>query len=974
MTALGDFETEEDSQVSKQRCMYSLVLLALVVFPCRAQNALVGDMPTKSSATTGTLEGLVLDVSNGQRLPRVDIEVVGQGVVGQTDIDGHFSVKLQPGTYQVRASRTGYQSQTIDVVEVTARNVSSVEFALSPQGQVLGEVVVTAATGIAASEIAMLAERKAATTINDALSAREIRADTSSNAAGVLQRMPGITVAQDKYVFVRGLNERYSNTVLNEATLPTTEPDRRVVPMDLIPTSLLDNVRVLKSFTPDQPGEFSGGLVKIQATEFPSIGTLKVSASYGFNSQTTFDDIQTYPGDRLDWLGFGTGRRRLPAILPSQSLTRFGPDELTRFGRAFENIWQPRRGNARPNQSYGIAGGTTIGRWGLVGALNYSNKLQNLDENRIFYVRVSDRLVPRSIFANHQFLSQRGLLDELSGLLPEEFLTPELLRGYQSSSNTVRLGGTGNVAYKFSNNHKLLLKNFYTHDGTDQARTYQGWYESRYAVIRNQRLRYQEETIYSGQLSGDHLLTRLGDSLVTWRLNYARATLDEPDLRETIYELDDPAGRFRFFSQLQSGLRLFNAMAENIREPAVDWSKFVFLGNGKLTLNLKAGAAYSNRDRSFNSRRIRLIATRLRGINLFLPPEQLLAPENIRPDGFLPFEETRPTDAYQGIHDILAGYAMADVAMRKWRFIGGLRAERSDQRVDTFDPFTPNRRPVTAGQKETDLMPSMAVVYGLTGQMNVRVSYSQTVARPQFRELSPFEFTDVTGGPSQRGNPQLQRSTIRNFDTRWEWFVSPQEVLAVSFFYKRLVNPIEQIIQPSNELTILSYRNVNAANNWGLEFEVRKKLGFLSPQLERVSVTSNYTFVESRVDIGEQGPLNVLTTLKRPLVGQSRHAFNSSVGYEIPRWRMEMRGLFNYIGRRITDVGGFGLPDIVEEGMPSLDFYVSKRFLAEVKNLELKFSAENLINRETRFNQGRQPYYYFRRGRTFSLGLSYTIF
>jgi outer membrane receptor protein involved in Fe transport len=167
---------------------------------------------------------------------------------------------------------------------------------------------------------------------------------------------------------------------------------------------------------------------------------------------------------------------------------------------------------------------------------------------------------------------------------------------------------------------------------------------------------------------------------------------------------------------------------------------------------------------------------------------------------------------------------------------------------------------------------------------------------------------------------------------------------------------------------------VNAADNWGLEFEVRKNMGFLSPRLERLSVTSNYTFVESNVDIGEQGPLNVLTTLERPLVGQSKHAFNSSVGYEMPRWGMEARGLFNYIGGRLSDVGGFGLPDITESGIPSLDFYVSKRFLGEAKNLELKFSAENLINREIRFNQGPNPYYYYRRGRTFSVGLSYTIF
>ena len=240
------------------RRMYQFVFLIivwrLIVSPVWAQHPHLlvssGSIFTKQmrAEIVGIVEGRVFDVSNNHSLPKVDIEVVGEGLMTQTDLDGNFTVQLKPGSYQLRASHDGYQSQVIENVAVPAKEVVALDFALSPQGQVLGEVEVKASSSGVATEIAMLAERRAATSLNDALSVREISQITSSNAAGVLAKVPGISVAKEKFVYVRGLNERYSNTVLNEAMLPTTEPDRRVVPMDLIPASLLDNVKVLKSF------------------------------------------------------------------------------------------------------------------------------------------------------------------------------------------------------------------------------------------------------------------------------------------------------------------------------------------------------------------------------------------------------------------------------------------------------------------------------------------------------------------------------------------------------------------------------------------------------------------------------------------------------------------------------------------------------------------------------------------------------
>ncbi|MBI4468333.1 MAG: TonB-dependent receptor [Acidobacteria bacterium] len=954
-------------------------LILVLVLSCLVCASAPGSTPPEGN-DQGTVAGVVVDVSTNRNITNATVMVPGTTIAVETDLDGNFTFRLKPGTYQVRVNRSGYQEHLLSSVIVHANQTTGVEAALSSEGMTLGEVVVTAENGGSGSEAGLLADRKAAGVMSDVISAREMSQDTSSNAAGILQRVVGISVVQDKYVYVRGLGERYSNTVLNDSLLPTTDPDRRVVPMDLMPAQMLENVKVFKTFTPDQPGEFSGGLVKIAAKDFPQGSSLKVSITAGANSQTSFRDFVTYPSDRLDWLGFGAGRRSLPSIIPAdERLIRgtpftpgFSPQQLQTFGRAFEPILEPDHVHARANQSYSVSGGTTIGKWGFVGGLTYSNQLHTLEENRLYYVLGrGGHLIPRSVFASDGFVRDNGLVSTLQGSVPDEFITNEFLKGYTSGSNAVRLGGTANVAYRLSTNHNLMFKNFYTHEGNRSTRTYVGWYESRGTPIRDERLRYLQEGIYSGQLSGEHVFPAFGNSVLAWRWNYSRATLDEPDLRENIYEFDQSVQRFKFYSQLQSSLRMFNTMSENLREPAVDWSTFFFFPN--VTLNIKAGGSFSNRDRGFLSRRFRFNTRGIKGLDFYSPAEQLLAPGNIRPDGFEIFEETRQTDAYTGRHDIWAGYGMADFTLRKWRVIGGLRVERSDQQVLTFTPISRDPATVTAGQETTDLLPSIGLVYGFTGNINLRAGYSQTVSRPQFRELSPFEFTDVTGGPSAVGNPNLVRTKIRNYDLRWEWFFAPQKLIAVSFFYKDFTNPVEQVIQPSNELTVISYRNVRAAKNRGLEVEFRKRLGALSPRLENLSVMFNYTYVNSTVEIGEQ-EISVVTSLKRPLVGQSANVLNATVHYEIPRWNLEARTMVNYVGERISDVGAYGLPDIREKGFPTLDLFVSKRFLGEAKRMEAKFSGENLIDREVRFNQGPIPYWYFRRGRSFSVSLSYTFF
>lgn len=898
---------------------------------------------------TGKVSGAVYN-RNGDLLIKVKIEVVEKAVTVETGLDGDYTITLEPGTYSLKFTRDGFRDQIVDNVQVQAGQITDLSAILTPLDFKGEEVIVTADNS--SDIVSQLTERKQAATISDTISALEISKDTSSSAAGVVQRVPGVSVLND-YVFVRGLGERYSNTVINDSMLVTTEPDRKVVPMDLIPANLLNSVKILKTFTPDQPGEFSGGLVKLDTISVPKTTSLSASFSMGFNSQTHGEDFLNYPtGDGLkNFFGFGRRSRAIPSIIPTNERVLpanpflpggFTPDQLRSFGLAFENIWEPRREDARPNLGWSVSGGTALGKLGIVGALSFKNESQSQAEIRRFY--------------------------RISG--PDE-ITPQHLYDYDVSTRVARLGGALNVAYEATKNHKFFFKNFLTNQASDETRIFEGFNDDRRTELRNTRLRYIEERIYTGQVSGDHLLTWIGNTIFTWRYSYSRATLDEPDLRETLYEFSPTVGDFIYFNQTQSLFRMFNEMRENLREPAFDLAKLFLFGNNGL--NVKAGFSYINRDRVFDSRRLRFVPRGLLGIDTSQTPELLLVPSNLGSDrGFEIREETRTTDHYDALQNITAGYLMGDFTFGRWRFIGGARYEHSKQRVQTFEPFRSEVIPQFAELSDIDWLPSAGIVYGLrNGAMNIRFGYSKTLARPQFRELSPFEFTDVTGGRSTVGNPALRRTLIENYDLRWEWFVGPSEVLAVSVFYKDLENPIEVVIEPTAQLRT-SFRNALGAKNRGVELELRKRLGTFWNPMQNLSINFNYTYVKSDVEIGEQD-LSLITNTDRPLVGQSENIVNMSLDYDIPRLGAEARALFNYTGERITDVGALGLPDIVQHGYPTLDAVFAKSFGGE-KRFRFEFTVENILNRQIDFRQDDQPFRVFRTGRQFSFGVSYRIF
>ncbi|MBI4892898.1 MAG: TonB-dependent receptor [Acidobacteria bacterium] len=899
----------------------------------------------QSEPGKGMVAGRVFDGANGTPVRQAVISVKSPiQVETVSDLDGKYSLSLPPGSYQLQFLAPQYLPAVLDKVDVKAGETTEASTVLAASTAVTTVEVSETVNAATATAEAMLMERKLAAAVSDGLSSEEIHQSVASDAAGALTRVTGVSVVDSGFVFVRGLGERYSSTMLNNAVIPTTEPEKRVVPLDLFPASLIDGIKVVKSYTPDLPGEFSGGVVQLSTVEFPSAKVLKFSVTSGYNSRTTGRKYLTYPGGSRDFFGADDGTRGLPgAIPPDQRIIqgKYTAQQLQAFGRSFANNWEPAEiSTMRPQQSYSVVAGNTWGRFGVVGALTFSNRPVNLTEE------------------------QRYLRMGAHG--PIVFTNYEDFQGYDESA---RLGGVLNLAVKLNSANKLVIRNTLTRDSDKESREFKGYDGSNDGNLWSQRQRFIQRGLLSTGVEGSHSLARLGNTLLKWQFTYAKSNRDEPDLREVIRG-QVPDGRWVYLGLSSSGQRFFNEMDDRIYEPQVELSKPFF--RGPVTGIFSVGFRGTFRSRDFQARRFRFIPQRSSTLPLFAASNMLFAPDNIRPDGFQLSEFTRSTDRYDATMDIYAGYAMLDVNLGpRWRVVGGLRMEDADIRVNTIDPLVPGAKPQTASLVNRDPMPAATAIYALTPRQNLRASWAHTVSRPDFRELSPFDFNNVYGGFVTQGNPNLMRATVNNTDARWEWFPGGNQLLAASFFIKSFRNPIEVTILPANDLR-QTYVNAKGARNVGFELESRTELRKFSSKLRDFGVQGNFTFVDSNIEIRPEDA-SLLTSHSRPLLGQSRYIANFITDWRKARWRSDARFDLNFVSRRISDVGTFGLPDIYQEGNIFLDFSYQYALTEDAKYV-VRFTGENLGDNRYQWTQGAftQRSYYV--GRTLSVGLTVSIF
>ena len=934
------------------------VLASMLIAPAPAPAAVQEGAqvaPAPRSGPTVRVVGIVRDETNAIALPGVPVEVVGTAQVVYTDVDGRYVLQVPPGSHQVKVALEGYQDKTI-TLDAGAERQQTLDVGLTMTR--FAETVTVTAQAInveTSSAEAQLIERRQAPVITDNVGSQEMKSNGDSDAAAAMSRVTGLSLVDNQYVFVRGLGERYSNTTLAGSVLPTTEPDKKVVPLDLFPTGLIDSVQVNKSYSPDRSAEFAGGLVQIIPMKLPTQPVVDFSYGLSYYSTATGKDIPLSPLGNRDIWGFDDGARALPGGIPDNKIVRsgiytpdvgFGPGQITDFGRLLGNQWRPVSKSGKPGQNWSGTFGNRFGNLGVVTSITHSYKEQFLEEDRGFFRIAGD-----------------GQLENTSDY--------HILTGSQRA----QLGIVGNLSYQFAPSQRITLENFYTHSGRDEGRFFQGINSDNAREYRNYRLQFIEEGLIANAIGGEHFFQNLSNSRFDWRVNSARATRDEPDLRETLYErLESLAGTsettnpFTYADESQSGFRMFNELADDTIDAALNWS--VFNASGGRPTQYKFGVNYIERSRDFQSRRFHFIPITTQkadtGNLLFdnrLLPEELFTSANIG-TAFRFNEETRPTDAYSGDQTTAAGYGMIDIAMSaRTRVVAGARVERFDQTVTTQDPFGLFVRQIQATNKNTDVFPGVNLVQGVGANSNIRVSYSTTVNRPEFRELAEFEFTDVVGNRAVKGNPNLVRALIQNVDGRWEMFGGGRGVVAASVFYKYFDKPIERIVIAAAN-PIATFQNSDHARNFGIELEAGRQL------TSNFFVNANYTFVDSKISLLPE-QRSVQTSLERPLAGQSKNLFNAAAEYALRGF--SARVLFNYFGDRISDVGANQAPDIIEEGRGSLDLVLAQR----IRGLGIRLTLENLTNSDYLFTQtltAAETQRLYKPGRTVAISFGYNVF
>lgn len=801
-------------------------------------------------------------------------------------------------------------------------------------------------------------ERRATAAVTEAVSAEQIARTGDSDAATTLKRVTGLSVVDGRYVFVRGLGDRYSSVLLNGAQIPSPDPTRRVVPLDLFPTELLEGVVIQKSYGADLPGEFGGGTVQLRTRGVPSGFVAKLGFGLGYDSGATFDDGLGYDGGSGDWTGFDDGAREMPdtlaraiadgTLLRPASPTNpggFTPAELEGFGEALAaQGYAVADRDLKPNTSFSGAVGNSFDLGGVpvgvLGAVRYANTLNHVDEVRNSYAVLGD-----------------GSLVQASGL--------DVAR---TTENT-ELSSFLSFGADLGENHRLKNTTMMLRSTEDEAKLSEGYTEDPEDVSRFYNLEWIENELLATQFAGEHRFPGARDLSLNWQYTLARASRESPNTRSYRYDRNNATEQFQFSRRSDSNATVFSDLVDDSQDLSFAF-KLPLMLNDEAYLDLSAGGGLLRRERESEIRRFEFGGAgplaNDPGVIGGATPDQIFTPGNIGSNGFQLREITRGTDNYTAEQDLDALFVAADLNWKSvYRFTLGLRHESNDQEVSTFALGSTSTAPTIARIATSDLLPSAAFTWLYSDAAQWRLSYSETVSRPDFRELSPAPYTDPLLDLETIGNPDLKPTAIKHLDLRWEYYFSYSESFSAALFLKDFSDPIEKIQVPGTG-SLLSLANADSASNRGIELDWFRGLEFLGGRWTNFYTAANYAWIDSEIDLG--GVNDIQTNDARPMQGQSPHVANLQLGYRKPDNSLEATLLYNVFGKRISQVGVFGAPDIYEQDFHSLDLNVRKQFDPE---WTLKLRLRNLLDPKVEFTQGDEVTRAFRRGRELGLTLEW---
>jgi len=945
----------------------------------------------------GGIRGQVVDSDFGQPISKASVTVMDSPFGALTDDQGNFTISGVPaGIYSLQVRASGYIPKTMPEVAVAAGSFNEIRFESVAEIEELEELVVPGEIE-KASETGLLAERQQATAVMDMIGQDFISRLGAANAGDAMKRMVGTSVQDGKYVAVRGMPDRYVNTLLNGGRLPSTDPDRRAINVDLFPGSILESINTYKTFTPDQPADFTGGSVDIRTRTFPDKPSFGTGVTVEYNSQTTFNpNFLTYNGGGTGPFGGKANGRLIPQSViglstPPPGTLNFLPptseiparlekaDEVNSAMRQMSPVIGLTNKTPPPNMSFNLQGGDSVElgpdeKVGVIGAFSYRNKysfVPNGERGNLYLKNISTNATPLFVGTNQVFQQIQG-------------------------KQEVLWGGLAGLSGQWDKDHKAALNVMYNLGADDNASQREQPADSPSQPTEYQQIiDYGERSLAYLQILGEDVFEEARNFKINWNGGLGQANLTEPDQRQFTYGLTDTGtyidldGASADPDVSDETLQRFQRqLTENSYYGIVDFT-IPMLEDKDRKDAFKTGfyQDYSQRNytqASFNYPYGRAPTPVLPSqesytptggetwADVFLTPERsgLINPTGLDGPYMMSYtiynlsgnSAANPGTDYNAMQSVTASYIMADFKLfPQLTLVGGARFENTNLKIRGAtnlparyfpDPnFSGPNATGLAKIQQLDLLPSVGATFELTEGVNVRLAWSQTLARPSFKEMGPVITKDFTDDTYFLGNPALQLSKANNYDFRVEWFPRAGEVVSLSLFYKELQAPLEQISFYDNltETAFFKYNNAATGTVQGLELEARKRLDQVASALKDFSLYFNYTYINSSVPIGGQAAQFTSQTT-RPLQGQPAYVINAGLNYDNEAYRFYAGLYFNVTGRTLYAAGAplvednvvqTYFPDIYQQPAPSLDFNLTQGL---TENWKLTFRGKNLLN------------------------------
>lgn len=907
---------------------------------------------------TAIIKGMVVEEGTGKSIPGVLVKVLNTKLATQTDASGNFIIRNVPvGKQELEFSDFTLTTKIISDIETLKDETTSLTVSMTEKNNSLNEVVIKRTKMKAESVASLLSVQKNSSRVSDGISAESIKRTPDKTTSDVLKRISGASVQDNKFVIIRGLNDRYNTTYLNGAPLPSTEPDRKAFSFDIFPANMLDNLVINKTATPDLPGEFAGGIIEINTKATPDKNFESLSIGSGYNTITTGKTQLYSPSGKSDWIGIDDGTRALPSSFPSvvnfQTLqnTRSQSSilEIASLAKSYQTDWNLYEKKFNPNTSMQY----TLGRYfkinedkslGFLASVTY-NKTNNYNE------------------------TNRRTYDS-----PGQLVTNQLDQNY---SVQTLFAAIGNLSLKLNPNNTFSFKNLYSIISDNRVMDRNGSLnqDSNPFYINTTSRLFTNNKIYTGQLIGEHFLPE-SKIKINWNGSFSNVNREVPSERRNSYvyikydngAISQPTASFSTNSVGSDypGSIYTSQNKEYILSGKIDLSKKIKFSDD-FTTEIKVGGITQSRFRDFAARQLGyvifngLVGGVNYGNNTFLTSisnqtnATIFNASNMgilgtNSSGLTLFDGTKGNDTYSANSKLDATYAMFDNVFNKLRIVWGARLENYSQKLNSeSDAGTP----VTVDVSQLDILPSVNFIYSLNKKQNLRLSASKTLNRPEFRELAPFLFYDSATKFNTSGDPSLKIAEIINADLRYEVYPGKGQLFSLSAFFKQFTNPIELQAQANNSN---QYKNAKSGTNKGIEIEYRTLLSSIfgtenTKTLEDLTFYTNFAIIRSKVDIGN---LVTSSTLKDiPLQGQSPYVFNAGLQYLNKELGWSGSVNTNRIGDRIAIHGnqtpGGATPAYWEKGRTFLDLQIAKNFMNN--KLELKLNVQNVLAQDLIFYQ-----------------------